>query len=109
MTFGNSGELTHRYMYGPGVDQTLVDEAFKTVGTQQVTDDVLWLLADHQGTIRDIVDDNTTLRKHTEFDSFGQITDEDFYAKNGTPVTSAHAEAIDQLFTYQGREFGEKR
>ena len=36
----------------------------------------LWLLADQQGTIRDIVNDDGVLRKHIEYDSFGRVTDE---------------------------------
>ena len=67
--------------------------------------DVLWQLADQQGTIRDIIDDDGTLRKHVDYDSFGNITGEQYYATNGAPITSGHAEAVDQLFTYTGQEW----
>ncbi len=103
--FGNAQELTHRYLYGPLVDQVLVDESFKAgTGGQRVTDDVLWQLADHQGSIRETVDSNGTLRKHTDYDSFGKVTGETYYAKNGSVVTPQHTEAVDALFGYTGQE-----
>jgi hypothetical protein len=71
----------------------------------------LWPLADHQGTIRDVVSEhpttgNTILRKHTEYETFGQVIDETYYEKDGVPIANptTHAEAIDQLHTYTGRE-----
>ena len=47
----------HRYLYGPAVDQVLVDEVFDAGRGQSGHDEVLWLLGDQQGTIRDVVDD----------------------------------------------------
>jgi RHS repeat-associated protein len=105
LRFGSSQELTHRYLYGPLVDQVLVDESFKAATSgQRVTNDVLWQLADHQGSVRDIVDSNGTVRKHTDYDSFGNVTSEIYYAKNGSLITSQHAEAVDALFGYTGQE-----
>jgi len=106
MTFNDSQQLSHRYLYGPQVDQVLVDEVF-TTGTlgQPVSDEVLWLLADHQGTIRDAADSAGTLRKHVDYDSFGKITGEQFYSESGTAIASNHAEAVDQLFYYTGQEW----
>lgn len=103
LTFGHAGELTHRYLHGPA-DQVLVDEVFSTVGSQQVSDEVLWLLSDHQGTPRDIVNDSGTLRKQIDYDSFGQVNNEQFYARNGSSISSTHAEAVEQLFGYTGQE-----
>jgi len=39
--------LAHRYLYGVAVDQILAVE--------DDSGDILWGLADHQGTIRDVV------------------------------------------------------
>jgi RHS repeat-associated protein len=103
MRFGNAGELTHRYLHGPA-DQVLADETFKTVGTQRITDEVLWQLADQQGTIRDTITSAGTLRKHIDYDSFGKVTGEQFYSKSGAAIAGTHAEAIDQLFYYTGQE-----
>jgi hypothetical protein len=99
MRFGNPRALTHRYLYGPEVDQVLVDEVF-TAGAsgQRVTDKVLWQLADHQGTIRDAVDANGTLRKQTYYDTFGNTTlAPQYFAEDGSPVGASHAEAVEQL------------
>jgi RHS repeat-associated protein len=66
--------------------------------------EVLWLLGDHQGTVRDIVSDAGQLRKHVDYDSFGKVTGEQFYSKSGAAIAGTHAEAIDQLFYYTGQE-----
>lgn len=112
MTFGTESsatpELEHRYLYGPQVDQVLVDEVFAAGGGtagQRISDEVLWQLADHQGTIRDVVDTNGKLRKHVEFDSFGRITTDNHYGVSGAPIAPTHAEAVDQLFYYTGQEW----
>jgi len=90
----------------PQVDQVLVDEVFTAgTGDQRVSDELLWLMADHQGTIRDILDGNATLRKHLDYDSFGNVTGEEFYSEGGSTVSSGHAEAIDQHFYYTGQEW----
>jgi RHS repeat-associated protein len=103
MTFGDAGQLEHRYLHGPA-DQVLVDEVFETVGGQQVSNERLWLLGDHQGSPRDIVDDTGVLRKHINYDSFGQKKGEQFYARNGNEIDATHAEAVEQLFYYTGQE-----
>jgi len=104
LSFAKTGSaaatLGHRYLHSP-VGQVLVDEVFNTSGHST---DSLWLLGDHQGTSRDIVDDNGVLRKHTDFDSFGKITNEQLYAKNGSSISSSHAEAVDQAFAFTGEQ-----
>jgi len=66
-------EATHRYLWGPAVDQLLADEA--------VSGEVTWPLTDHLGTIRDWaayddVLDETTIVNHILYDAFGRITEE---------------------------------
>jgi RHS repeat-associated protein len=102
MTFGNSNQLTHRYLHGPAVDQVLLNEVFTASGGQQVSSDLLWQLADHQNTVRDIVDSSGILRKHVDYDSVGKITSEQFFGENGVSVTATHAEAVDQAFAHTG-------
>jgi hypothetical protein len=79
MQFGASGAATqvlqHRYLDGPD-GQVLADEVFNAAGQSL---DTLWLLGDQQGTIRDIVDANATLRKHFDYDSYGNVTGQKFY------------------------------
>jgi YD repeat-containing protein len=64
--------LARRYLHGPLVDQVLAQE-------DAATGDVDWLLADHQGTIRDVVrfDDVAGEAQHVEhyqYDAFGNLT-----------------------------------
>lgn len=78
-----NASLDKRYLWGPAVDQLLADE---TAGNT-----VHWMLADHQGTIRDMAnnDGTYTTGSHVAFDSFGKIL-------SGTPMTR---------FTYTGQEY----
>jgi len=60
---------------------------------------VLWSLADHEGSVRDVIsyNDATTtaaVENHIQYDSFGNIVEES-------------APAVEFRFTYTGREFDE--
>jgi RHS repeat-associated protein len=81
-TDGN-GAVTHHYLHGPGVDQVLAD--------QQPASVVLWALADHQGTVHDLINNAGTVQNHIKYDSFGKIT-----AESNPVVKFAYA--------YTGRE-----
>jgi RHS repeat-associated protein len=83
LTFDGNGNLTHRYLYGPLVDQVLADDN----GQGQV----LWTLTDDLGSVRDIIDSSGTIQDHIIYDSFGNITSQ----------TNA---AIDFLFAYTGQQ-----
>lgn len=69
LVFDESGNLTQRYLYGPQIDQVLAQE-----DTQ--TGEVLWALTDHQGTVRDVINNDGEVVNHITYDSFGQITSE---------------------------------
>ncbi|MHB9047276.1 MAG: RHS repeat-associated core domain-containing protein [Pirellulales bacterium] len=89
LEYNGAGALAHRYLYGPVVDQVLADE--------DPTGGVDWLLADRQGTIRDVVEydaqlDVTNLVDHIAYNSFGKILSQTNPSK--TP-----------RFTYTGREW----
>jgi RHS repeat-associated protein len=104
MRFGNAQELTHRYLYGPEVDQVLADEVFAAgAGGQRISSDVLWQLADQQGSIRDVVDAAGTVRNHVEYDAYGNITSEGVSVAQGAGG-GASVTAVDQLFYYTGQE-----
>ena len=78
-------ELAHRYLYGAAVDQILAVE--------NASGDVLWGLADHEGTIRDVVQhdgQDTVLANHVQYDSFGNPTE-------------STAPIADFLFAFTGR------
>ena len=77
--------LSHRYLYGAAVDQILAVE--------NDSGDVLWGLADHQGTIRDVVEhdgQDTVLVNHVQYDTFGN-------------PTQSTAPIADFLFAFTGR------
>ncbi|QDU58543.1 putative deoxyribonuclease RhsB [Aeoliella mucimassa] len=99
-------DLSHRYLWGPSRNQLLVDEAVESL-TDASQNESLFALADHLGTVRDLVDQSGTLRKHTEFDSYGNITGETFYDASGNQVNESHAEAVEQLFGYTGHPLNE--
>ena len=80
--------LTTRYLHGPQFDQVLASE---TPSGNVVT----WALADHQGTVRDMVryaSGATTVVNHRKFDAFGNLTAES-------------DSTIKFLFSYTGREW----
>ncbi len=54
-----------RYLHGPAVDQILAQEDSSGF--------VLWDLADHLGTVRDLVDNSGAVVNHLKYDSFGSI------------------------------------
>jgi RHS repeat-associated protein len=71
LKFDDAGSLTNRFLHGPLVDQVFADE--------NALGEVLWMLADNQGTVRDVaaydeVLDETTVVNHLTYDSFGRIT-----------------------------------
>ena len=83
--------MSHRYLWGPAVDEILADETADDGGAE----DVLWTLADHQGTVRVLATynpttDTTTAANRRQFDSFGNLVEE----------TNS---AVDCLFAYTGR------
>jgi RHS repeat-associated protein len=65
--------LEHRYLYGPAVDQVLAQENVSTNLT--VPGSVLWMLADNQGTVHDLVNNSGQLQAHYHYDAFGQINE----------------------------------
>jgi RHS repeat-associated protein len=95
-------------LYGPLVDQVLEDEQLASLpGTGRQLEDwagsVLWPLADHLGTLRDLAaydpygvpGQETSLASHRTFDSFGNLVDE----------TNP---AVDILFAFTGRDRDEE-
>jgi RHS repeat-associated protein len=63
-----AGAATHRYFHGPGVDQILAD--------QSAGGAVAWALADHLGTVRDVVNSSGVVLDHIKYDAFGRVTAE---------------------------------
>ena len=88
LVFDGSGNVARRYVHGPDVDNVMADE--------DSSGNVLWLLTDHLGTIRELVDyddqaDATSVVNHLTYAAFGRITGQS---------DPSHA----PLFTFTGRE-----
>jgi RHS repeat-associated protein len=82
-----SGEVQDRYLNGAAVDQVLAEE--DAAGT------VSWMLADNQGSVRDVavydaVLQQTDITDHIDYDAFGNI------------ASQTHSDAQPR-FTYAGR------
>jgi RHS repeat-associated protein len=88
----NAGDLTHRYLHGPVIDQILADEEVTSL-TQAGT--MRWPLADNLGTVRDLVDSSASVLNHLKYDAYGK-------------VTSESNAAVDFLFAFTGRERDEE-
>lgn len=85
LVFNGSNKLIRRYLHGPTIDQILADE--NTVPKQ-----ISWPLSDHQGTVRDLVNNSGAVQNHIRYDSFGRIV-------------SQTAPALTPRFAYTGREW----
>ena len=86
---GSAPALAAVNLYGAAVDEILaVDDG----------SDVQWGLADHEGSIRDIVDDTGDLVEHRDYTAYGEISR---FNPDGTPDTAA----LDFVFAFTGREW----
>ncbi len=88
--------LSQRYLYGSAVDEILAVE--------DAAGDLLWGLADHEGTIRDIVDSTGTVVNHRTYDTFGNITAETAPATDFPQAfTGRPLDADTGLYNYRAR------
>ena len=94
-----ASDLSHRYLWGPAVDQILADEQVPgaTAGT------TVWTLTDNQNTVRDLAvytpgsPGTTAIVNHQVFSAYGQ------FVSQTIPGTSPLAAATaDCLFAYTG-------
>ena len=87
LVFDEAGNQTHRYLHGPQVDQVLAQET--------ADGETQWALTDHQGSVRDVIDNDGAVLNHITYDSFGQ-------------VTSESDDSVDFRFGYTGRELDDE-
>ena len=91
-------DLSHRYLWQPDVvDQLIADERTHLENDEIVSDEVLWALTDHLGTVRDLAvydaeTGTTTVANHRVYDAFGNLTNQ----------TNS---AVDCLFAFTGRPY----
>jgi RHS repeat-associated protein len=88
--------LSHRYLWGPAVDQLLADEH---VDDLETAGDVVWPLVDQLNTVRDLAiydsnTDTTTIANHRVYDAYGNLK-------------SQTNSAVDCVFGFTGRQFDE--
>ena len=83
LTFDGEGNQTERFLHGLGIDQVLAQE--------NADGEVLWALADHQNSVRVVLDNDGNIVNQISYDSFGQIIDQ----------TDS---SVDFRFSYTGRE-----
>ncbi|AFY61911.1 RHS repeat-associated core domain protein [Synechococcus sp. PCC 6312] len=98
LVFDGEGNQTYRYLHGPQVDQVLAQE--------DAQGNTLWSLTDHQGTVRDLVDEAGIPVNHISYDSFGQTTAQTnptVYFRFG--YTGREPDAETGLTYYRGRYF----
>ncbi len=84
---GSGVELDMRYLHGAGIDQVLAQE--------DSNGNITWLLTDHLGTIRDLVDNTGDVVNHLTYDSYGNVVSE----------TDA---SVDSRYRFTGREWDEE-
>lgn len=66
--FDGNNTLTMRYLYGPAVDMILARRDTSGI--------VAWYLADHLGTVRDLVNTSGTVLDHVSYSAYGKVTAE---------------------------------
>lgn len=89
-------------LHGPGVDQIIASED-ETIGANG---EVRWALADHEGTVRDVIDSAGSIENHIEYDSFGNITAEsDDTVEFRYSYTGRELDAETGLYYYRARYY----
>jgi RHS repeat-associated protein len=98
-----ASDLSHRYLWGPAVDQLMADE--QVVNGLSQTGNVVWALTDNLNTVRDLATYDpagnggqgaTTIVNHRVFSAYGELLSQTNPATGG-------AAAVDCLFAYTGR------
>ena len=87
LTFDGDGNETERFLHGVRIDEVLAQE--------NAGGEVLWAIADHQGSVRLLMDNQGNVVNNITYDSFGNVTVE---TNAGTSFR----------FGYTGREFDEE-
>jgi RHS repeat-associated protein len=86
LEFNGTATLSVRYLQGLGVDQVLA---------QEQAGNVSWMLTDHLGTVRDLVNNAGSVVNHFTYDSFGKVL-------SSTPG------GVDTRYKYTGRELDQE-
>ena len=103
-----NANLSHRYLWGPAVDQLLSDEQLSASSSGQgynvaAPGTVVWPLTDNVGTVRDLAicdltTGTTSIVNHLDYSSFGQVLSQ-------TNPATGNTAAVDCLFGFAGLPF----
>ena len=92
-------DVAERHLHGPAIDQFFSQE--------DQYGDVVWGLADNQGTIRDVAShdaaNGTTVVDHIEYDAFGNITSGPLNSDVTYAYTGREWDADAELYYYRAR------
>ena len=97
-----AANLSHRYLWGPAVDQLMADEQ---VSMAEQPGKWSGRLGDNQNTVRDLATYNagtgtTTVVNHRVFSAYGQLLSQ--------TIRVRAAAAVDCLFAYTGRPLDQR-
>jgi RHS repeat-associated protein len=97
LVLDGAGAVQERYLYGPGVDRPLAVERGGSVK---------WLLADDQGTVRDVLDASGAVVDHLAVDAFGVVASQTNAAAQPRFVyTGRELDAESGLYQYRARYY----
>jgi RHS repeat-associated protein len=92
----SASDLSHRYLWGPNVDQILADEQISDLTSPG---NIVWPLTDNLGTTTDLAiydssTSTTTLAIHRNFWSFGGIYSQNYYVQNAPSILFGYTGAF---------------
>jgi RHS repeat-associated protein len=95
--------LDSRLLFGPIVDMVLAEEQFSAGSPPSALSPprVYWLLADHLGSIRDIISPDCTGGGHIDYTAFGRVAAVFDYLGNASTLNDVAA----TRFLFTGREY----
>ncbi|MFO0871611.1 MAG: pre-peptidase C-terminal domain-containing protein [Pirellulales bacterium] len=95
---GNGGgtEASRRYLHGPAVDQVLAQ--------QDAGGGFEWLLADHVGTVRDVVEENGSTQSFA-YDTFGRTTSPPAVDERRIGFAGHELDPVSGLYDFRARYY----
>jgi RHS repeat-associated protein len=93
-----SATLNRRNLHGPAVDQILAQ--------QDAAGNIFWMLTDHVGTVKDVVNNSGTVINHMVYDAFGNVVSQTNSAvETRYRFTGREFDAESQLYYYRARYY----
>ena len=96
--------MTTRYLNGPAVDQILAEETIDDGETV----DVLHMFTDHQGSVRDVTDNDGEIVDHIFYDSYGNPDGDDPAVQNTYGYAGYFVDTVTGLLRSRSRWYAPK-